>query len=160
MSAIVSLVFFRGIRYNNFMKKFFTVLGCLLGFCVIVVLCYFFGAPKGHIEILTGKYYLVEMNETTEEKILSTIEYADSELYLEVYEDGSIKSFSAQTGMLQDDILYKTEVLGTGLTIKDQEKVKYYGYYAEEMITIIFEEDRKIDGEETRVLIQYVYVLK
>ncbi len=142
------------------MKKFLSVLACLIAFAGIITLCYFFGNPKGEIVILTGKYYLESYAEKTGEQEEIVTEYIGEDLYLEVYKGNKIKSFSGTIGFIGNEDIYTCEVFGTGLTIKLDGQTKYTGAYAEKLIVIEFSEKVTIDGEEQEKFVHYYYMLK
>lgn len=139
------------------MKKFLAVLGCLIGFAGIVVLCYFYGYGSSEIIMPEGKYYLQKIRESFDEKEYVEFPIENSDLYLEVYEDNKLESFSTY---LQGGIVYDCQIYGTGLGIYDGEEEKSGGYFVESLIIIKAKETREVDGEEKDIFIEYYYELQ
>ena len=142
------------------MKKFLTVLGCMLGFCGIVTLCYFFGSVNYKIVMPEGNYYLVEIRQGEEKDNFESSIIENSDLYLKVLKGNKIESFSGETGFVQDGITYQCEVFGTALTVKNSEEVVYKGLFAEKLIVIGIEIVGEVDGEEITTYYEYCYELK
>ena len=142
------------------MKKFLIVLFCLLGFGLIATLCYFFAYDRNDIVIPAGKYYLSEIKEGQREDDLTSKKIENSDLYLEVAQDGKIKSFSGQTGFSESEIVYEYKVLGTKLSIMLDGESHYEGYYVDDLIIIINVETRVVDEKEQEVYVEYHYKLK
>ena len=145
------------------MKKFLTVLCCLVAMAGIVVLCYFFATPGGgNITMPTGKYYLekvmsLEGDKETEE------DFSTSGLYIEVLEEKKVKSFSGEVGFLEDGKVYSYKVVGTGLSVFDKNnKLVYEGFYVEDMICIFISEKEVNDKgeEEIKKTTEYRYILQ
>ena len=144
------------------MKKFLIVLGCLVAFTGIVVLCYFFGTPGvGNIDMRVGKYYLEKVMILEGEKE-SEHDFSESGLYIEVFEGKKIKSFSGEVGFVQDGEKYSYKIIGTGLSVMEKDNIIYEGYYVEDMICIFISEKVKTDEGEEEIgkTTEYRYILK
>ena len=96
------------------MKKFLIVLGCLIGFAVVVVLCYFFGFETREIVMPEGKYYLIQIRESFDENQFNETKFVNSQLYLQVFAENKVQSFSGETGFLQEDEIFDCKIHGTG----------------------------------------------
>ena len=142
------------------MKKFLTVLGCLIGFAGIVVLCYFFGYGSGEIVMPEGKYYLQQTRESVDEIDWVETKIDNSSLYLQVFEGNKLQSFSGDVGVLQDASIFDCEVYGTGLQILLNGEAKYEGFFVENLIIVRAKEKRQIDGEDKEFFVEYHYELK
>jgi len=142
------------------MKKFLTVLSCLLVFSGIVVLCYFFGYPKKEITVPVGEYYLEKIVEKTGEDDPIETEYTNGDLYLKVYKDNKIRSFSGDKGFVGSEYVYDFKLSGTNLTILYDGIKEYTGMFAEELIIIEFSEMVEVEGEEVEKIVHYYYQLK
>ena len=142
------------------MKKFLAVILCILGFAGIVVLCYFFGYPENEVTIPTGNYYLEAIIEKTGEDDPIETEYTAGDLYLKIYDNNKIKSFSGETGFIASEVFYSYVLSGTNLDIYEDNQKKYTGMFAEELIIIEFSETVVVDGDEQEKTILYYYRLQ
>ncbi len=144
------------------MKKFLTVFCCLIAFTGIVILCYFFGTPgAGNIDMKLGKYYLEKVM-ILEGEDESEEDFSSSGLYIEVFENRKVESFSGEIGFVQDGITYSYKIIGTGLSVMEKDNIIYEGFYVEDMICIfISETTTTAEGEEEIArTTEYRYMLK
>jgi len=134
------------------MKSFFKIFGCILGFAVLVTLCYFFVNPKDERNF-AGKYCLYKTVSTDisdeDNPIETETEIAiDEDKYLELKRDRSINAVNISELEFIEGKEYTYFIEGTKFEIKQAVKVVYSGAFAEnEIVIAVLDEDNDMTYE-------------
>ena len=137
------------------MKKFLTVLGCIFAFAILVMLCYFFVNPKDN-RVFEGKYYLYQTIQTDYTDADNQIEnrnevIIDENSYLELDKEKNFYAHNINEISFEENVTYNFTIVGTELKIKLNGKTIYEGYYANDEIVII------INDEDNKIAMEYYY---
>ena len=137
------------------MKNFFAVIGCLLGFAVLVTLCYFFVNPKDP-RSFTGKFTLYKIITTDisdEDNPIETEEEIeiDETKYIKLESDWIFNRVGITELSFEENVNYTFVIIGTKIEIKKMGKTIYSGAYAENEIVLT-----RLD-DENKLTYEYYY---